>query len=356
MRAAFFGIALAIICCASVAAADDDAGIDAAAEDATAIVVRAEHANFAEKKACELKLVAMGEAAVPALIVGSKKFASEKMRKWCEDTLAEMGKRSAADDVQTSTDEALIGVFGAFADTRDIDALSAIFPFVGADRIAIRNAARAALRAYGDTIHSRLRAEYINIGGQIPGGIEPTTAQLLDGYFQLRDQLRLQDVTALFAKGLAESKTDLATGVLDLDSALAREPLLETRNDASGIYVQYAHLLAKTDRKGAREYDLKAMRIAEAGSPDIDHAASEIAFFDAEDLRARGIVDRNGYVHALTLDPQNQDAKDALASIDAERIARENKLKKMEAAAAASVAVTAVFLAALIALLRRRRS
>jgi hypothetical protein len=98
------------------------------------------------------------------------------------------------------------------------------------------------------------------------------------------------------------------------------------------------------------------MRIAEAGSPDIDHAASEIAFFDAEDLRARGIVDRNGYVHALTLDPQNQDAKDALASIDAERIARENKLKKMEAAAAASVAVTAVFLAALIALLRRRRS
>ncbi|MEO7110065.1 MAG: hypothetical protein ABI183_06480, partial [Polyangiaceae bacterium] len=67
------------------------------------------------------------------------------------------------------------------------------------------------------------------------------------------------------------------------------------------------------DRKSAREYELKATRVAEAGSPDIDHANSMLAFFDADDLRAKGIVDRNGYAHAVTLDPQNQAAKDALA-------------------------------------------
>lgn len=356
-RAALFGIGLAVLFSASAAAADSDAGADAAsADDATAIVARAEHASFADLKTCEAQLVAMGEAAVPALIVGSKKFASEKMRKWCEDTLAEMGKRSAADDVQTSTDEALIGVFGAFGQTRDIDALSAIFPFVGADRVAIRKASRDALAAYGDTIHSRLRAEYINIGGQIPSGIEPTTAQLLDGYVQLRDQLRLQDVTALFSKGLSEAKTDLPSGVADLDSALAREPLLENRKEAAGYYVQFAHDRASTDRKTAREYDLKAERIADKGSPDMNRAASMLTFFDADDLAKQGIIDRHGYQQALALDPQNQDAKDALAALDADATTREDKLHKRGAAIAASVAVTAVFLAALIAMLRRKRS
>jgi hypothetical protein len=353
MRAAFVGVAFAILFFANVAAADD-AGIDAGSDDATAIVARAEHANFADKKACEAQLVAMGEAAVPALIVGSKKFVSEDMRKWCEDTLAEMGKRSAADDVQTSTDEALIGVFGAFAQTKDIDALSAIFPFVGAERKAIRDAARDALRKYGDTIHSRLRAEYINIGGGIPANFEPTTTQLLDSYFALRDQLRLQDVTALFSKGLGEAKTDLPTGIADLDSALAREPLLDNRKEAAPFYVQYAHALAKTDRKAAREYDLKAMRVAGEHTPDADHAASMLAFFDADDLRAKGIVDRHRYEQALALDPSNEDAKAAIDALDAERIAREDQVHKKEAAIAATIAVTAVFLALFLWMRNRR--
>jgi hypothetical protein len=355
MRAVFVGFAFAILFFAN-AAAGDDAGSDAAVEDPIDVVARAQTANFAEKKKCEIELVAMGEAAVPALIVGSKKSATEAMRKWCEDTLDEMGKRTAADDVQTSSDEALIGVFGAFAQTKDVDALSAIFPFVGSDRIAIRTASRQALRDYGDAANARIRAEYINLGGQIPTNVSPSTAQLLDGYFEIRDRLRLADVTALFEKGLAEAKTDVPAAITDLDAALAREPLLDRRKEAAPIYVQYAHDLSKGDRRAAREYDLKAMRIAEAGSPDIDRAASEIAFFDAEDLRAKGIIDRNGYAHAVTLDPENQSAQDALASIDAARDERESRLKKMEAAAAASIAVTALFAAALIAFLRRRRS
>jgi hypothetical protein len=354
MRAAFFGIAFAILFSANAATADSDAGADAGGDDATAIVARAEHANLAGKKACEAQLVAMGEAAVPALIVGSKKFASEEMRKWCEDTLAEMGKRSAADDVQTSTDEALIAVFGAFGQTRDIDALSAIFPFVGADRIAIRKAAREALSAYGDTIHSRLRAEYINIGGQIPSGIEPTTAQLLDGYVQLREQLRLQDVTALFGKGLDEAKIDLPTAIADLDSALAREPLLENRKEAALYYVQYAHDRAKTDRKAAREYDLKAIRLAGEHTPDGDHAASMLAFFDADDLRAKGIIDRASYEKALALDPNNEEAKAAIDALDAEQKSRDDALRRKEAAAAAAVAITAIFLGVFLAIRNRR--
>jgi hypothetical protein len=201
-----------------------------------------------------------------------------------------------------------------------------------------------------------LRAEYINIGGQIPANFEPSTAQLLDSYFDLRDQLRLQDTTALFSKGLEEAKTDLPSGITDLDSALAREPLLENRKDAAPFYVQYAHDLADTDRATAREYDLKAMRVAGDGTPDANRAASALAFFDADDLRAKGIVDRKGYEQALTLDPQNEDAKAAVAAIDAAQKDREDALKKKEAAVAAAVAVTAFFFAALIAFLRREQS
>jgi hypothetical protein len=265
-----------------------------------------------------------------------------------------MGKRSAADEVQTESDEALIGVLGAFAQTKDIDALSAMFPFVGADRKAIRDAARDALRNYGDRIHTRLRVEYINIGGQIPANFAPSTSQLLDSYFALRDQLRLQDVTALFSKGLIEAKTDLPSGITDLDSALAREPLLEIRKEAAPFYVQYADSLAASDRAAARAYDLKAMRVAGDGTPDADRAASALAFFDAEDLRAKGIVDRKGYEQALTLDASNEDAKAAVDALDADRQSREDALKKKEAAVAAAVAVTAFFFALFLWLRNRR--
>ena len=354
MRTVFIALVFAISISTRIAAANES--VDAGSETPAEILARAEHGNTQTRKECEQMLIILGETAVPSLIVSSKQSTTESMRKFCEDVLDEMGKRTAADDVQTTTDEALIGVFSAFAQTKDVDAVSAIFPFVGSDRLAIRTASREALRAYGDTIHSRLRAEYINIGGQIPGGIEPTTAQLLDGYLAMRDRLRLQDVTALFDKALGEAKTDLPTAIIDLDASLAREPLLERRKEAAPIYVQYAHELAKADPKATREYDLKAIRIAEAGSADIDRAQSEIAFLDAEDLRARGIVDRNGYAHALALDPQNQDAQDALAAIDAEKKSREDKLRRTEAAIAAAVAVTAVFIAGLVAFLRRRRS
>ncbi|MEO8877164.1 MAG: hypothetical protein ABI461_16340 [Polyangiaceae bacterium] len=329
-----------------------DAG--ASPGDATELVTRATHGSFTDRKNAEPALVAMGEAAVPALIVGAKKAPSEELRKWCVGVLDEMGKRSAADEVQTKTDDALIGVFGAFAEIRDVDALSAIFPFVGAERLAIRNAARAALLAYGDSAASRLRAEYTNI----VGAVSPvwTTKQLAEAYFAARDELRLHDVVTLFDRGLLEAKTDLAAGVVDLDAALAREPMLERRREAAAIYVQYASSLAKTDRRAAREYDLKALRIGEATSPDGAHAAGALAFFDADDLRAKGIVDRAAYQHVLAIDPQNQDAKDALVQLDHDRDLREDNLHKTEAAIAAAVGVTAILAALFVGLARRRRS
>jgi len=351
---AFF-VAAILVSATSFANSSNDGSTDA--DDparATAIVTRATHGGFADRKSAEKQLVDMGEAAVPALIVGAKKAPGEEARKWCEGVLDEMGKRTAADEVQTKTDDALVAVFGAFAEIRDVDALSAIFPFVGAERLAIRNAAREALLAYGDSAAPRLRAEYVNLGGSIPA--DWTTAQLAAAYFAARDELRLRDVVALFDRGLAEAKTDLPAAISDLDAAIARQPMLERRKDAAPIYVQYAHALSATDRNAAREYDAKALRLADPTSPASAQAAGALAFFDADDLREKGIADRASYEHVLTIDPHNQDATDAIAQLDHERAAREDQLRKKGAAIATSIAVTTILGAVFLALSRRRRS
>ena len=331
----------------------DDAGADESDATARALVAQAVTGNGAAKKKSEADLVKMGEAAVPALIVGAKKSAGEKNQKWCEDVLDEMGKRTAADQVQTKTDDALIAVFHAFLEIHDVDTLGAIIPFVGADRVAIRQAARDTIVAFGDSATSRIRAEYINLGGQLPTNASISYADLDKAYFQLRDELRLKDTITLFDKGLALAKTDLPGGIADLDSAIAREPLLERRAEAAPIYLQYAHNLPPTDREKARAYDEKVVRLAAAGSPEIAQAESELALFDAEDMRAKGIVDRTAFAHAVELDPTNEDAKAALAQIDAERAESDARTHKTIAAIVAAFAATAALVLGFFAYRRR---
>ena len=159
---------------------------------------------------------------------------------------------------------------------------------------------------------------------------------------------------ALFDKGLALAKSDLPAGVADLDAAIAREPLLDRRAEAAPVYMQYARDLAGQDREKARAYDLKVTRIASAGAPEIAQAESELAFFDAEDLRAKGIVDRTAYAHAVDLDPTNAEAKAALAQIDAERADSDARTHKTIAAIAAVIAATAGLVLAFFAYRRRR--
>ncbi|MGH7284918.1 MAG: hypothetical protein ACRELY_25610 [Polyangiaceae bacterium] len=337
-------VAIAAISIASAARADDagtDAGIAESDAAARALVSEAVSGNGATKKKNEAELVKMGEAAVPALIVGAKKSPGDENKKWCEDVLDEMGKRTAADQVQTKTDDALIAVFHAFLEIHDVDTLGAILPFVGADRIAIRQAARDTIVGFGDSATSRVRAEYINLGGALPSNGNVTFRELDDAFFTLRDQLRLKDTVAMFDQGLALAKTDLPAGVADLDSAIAREPLLERRAEAAPIYMQYARSLEPTDREKARAYDSKVTRIAKSDAPEISQAESELAFFDAEDLRASGIVDRNAYARAAELDPSNEEAKAALSKIDADRADSDARAHKTIAAIVAAFAMTA---------------
>ena len=331
----------------------DDAGIEESDQAARALVTQAVTGNGATKKKNEAELVKMGEAAVPALIVGAKKSAGDENRKWCEDVLDEMGKRTAADQVQTKTDDALIAVFRAFLEIHDVDTLGAILPFVGADRVAIRNAAREAIVGFGDSATSRVHAEYINLGGQLPADASLSYADLDKAYFQLRDELRLKDTVALFDQGLALAKADLPAGVADLDAAIAREPLFDRRGEAASLYVQYARSLASTDREKARAYDLKATRIARAGAPEVAQAESDLALFDAEDLRAKGIVDRTAFAHAVDLDPSNAEAKAALAQIDAGRAESDARTHKTIAAIVAFFAMTAALVFGFFAYRRR---
>ena len=352
MRGLCLFVMLAAISLAPSAWAED-AGTDESDATARALVAQAVTGDYAVRKRNEAELVKMGEAAVPALIVGAKKSAGEKNQKWCEDVLDEMGKRTAADQVQTKTDDALIAVFHAFLEIHDVDTLGAIIPFVGADRVAIRQAARDTILAFGDSATSRIRAEYINLGGQLPTNASLSYADLDKAYFQLRDELRLKDTVALFDKGLMLAKTDLPGGIADLDAAIAREPLLDRRAEAAPIYMQYARNLAPIDRERARTYDEKVVRVAAAGTPEIAQAQSELALFDAEDLRAKGIVDRASFARAVDLDPANAEAKMALAELDAERAESDARTHKTIAAIVAAFAATAALVLGFFAYRRR---
>ncbi|MEO8799669.1 MAG: hypothetical protein ABI551_17375 [Polyangiaceae bacterium] len=331
----------------------DDAGVPA--EDPRVVALRGLHGDFRARKAAAAELVAMGEPALPAVIVICARPNGESETKWCEDTFDRFGMRTAADQVQVSSEDTLVQVLEAFGETKDVDALPAVFPFVGSDRAPIRNAARATIVAYGDRAAPQVRAEFVKLGGQTSAGW--STKQLVDAYFATRDELRLHDVVALFTNGVKLAATDLPGGVKAMDSALAREPVLDQRTASAPFYLQYARSLVASDRDRAREYAMKVERVAAPNAPEASQAASLLALMDADDLRAKGIVSPEAYAKALALDPTNEAAKKAMADLDyagATPGSASSVANKKRLAIAGMIAATAIFFACLFFVVRRR--
>ncbi|HEX7665079.1 MAG TPA: hypothetical protein VF407_11225 [Polyangiaceae bacterium] len=335
------------------ATAADDAGVPT--EDPRVVAQRGLHGDLRTRKAAQAELVAMGEPALPAAIVTCAHPNGETETKWCEDLLDGFGMRTAADQVQVSSEDTLVHVLEAFGETKDVDALPAVFPFVGSDRAPIRNAARSTIVVYGDRAAPQVRAEYNKLGGQVGDGW--TTKQLVDAYFAQRDELRLHDVVALFDDGVKMASTDLPGGVKSMDAALAREPLLDSRAKAAPFYLQYARTLEPSDRDRAREYALKTERLAAPSAPEATQAAALLALMDADDLRAKGIASPEAYAKVLALDPSNEAAKKALSDLGDAPIANGSDASlanKKKMAIAGMIAATAIFFVCLFFVLRRR--
>lgn len=273
----------------------------------------------------------MGDRATAALIE-TKKDATD-LRHWAYKQLEEMGKRIPGDAVQTKDNQALADVLRAYAYVHEMDAIPVILSFVNSDRIQVRSAARDAIGAYGQDAIWKLREAYSNVTGK-PAPDNWTSPDVARELFAAYDRLRLQEVYGLLEEGLKkaqEGKTEEA--VADFDKVLARQPLLDRRNEMVPTYVKYAEQLEETDPAKALAVFRKAARLWPDG-PRANSINAEIAYLEGRELQARGIADIEPFKRALALDPTHTRAKAEIDRLETNVEERESRIRALAAAAA----------------------
>jgi tetratricopeptide (TPR) repeat protein len=277
----------------------------------------------------------MDDRAVAALVV-AKRSSSPTKRGWAADTLESMGRERADEQIRTSSDDVLAGIFRAYGEARDPDALGVLSSFVGSGREALRTAARDALLAYGKEATSRLRQDYTELAGKAPPSTwtAEATAQAL---FAEADRVRLRDVHALLDRGLASAHDgNLGAAVEDLDAVLARHEGGDRSGDIARVYAAYGIALEDSDPARARAYFERAERVDPRSSAGID---GELAVLDGRELEARGVPGEATYRRALALDPANERARAALDRLEERSRSRRATLRRWTLAAVATVLV-----------------
>jgi tetratricopeptide (TPR) repeat protein len=306
------------------------------------------HAAFRAEIAREMQR--LGDRATAPLILAAHD-PSRDVARWASGELEALGKRVPGDAVQTKSNDVLSDVLEAYGSTRDADALSAVLSFVNSDRSQIREASRHATLGYGDAALAKLREAYTNLTGAPPPAAWPT-AEVARELFAQNDKLRLQEVYALMDTGLAaEAKGEHAEAVAAFERVLARQPLFERKAEMVPAFVALAKQEEEADREAAGAHYRTAARLAPDG-PRAGQVASALDYLEAEDLLARGIPDRSLLLRAVTADPGNAKATDALARIDAEQRQRELMLIRYEEWA---LGVATLVAAAVLLVGRRRR-
>ena len=273
----------------------------------------------------------LGERAVPALIL-ARKGPSPAVRRWAFAQLEAMNRSRAGEAIQTKSNVILADVLRAYAEVRDMDALTIILSFINADRTHVRTVARDALALYGEEALPRLREAYANLTGH-PAPEEWGAAQASRELCAAYDRLRLQEVYALLDEGLARQKEGKAEeAALIFDKVLARQPTLDRRNEMVPTYVQYAHAIEARDRSLALAYLRKAARL-DPDDPGAAAIASDVTTLEGEDLVARGIADADTFRRALAQNPANARARADLDRLEDDADARRDRVRRLVAAA-----------------------
>ena len=284
-------------------------------------------------------LKALGDKAVPALIL-SRKEPSSELRHWAAGQLEGMGKRIAGDAVQTKDNQVLAETLRAFAAVHDMDALPVLLSFVNSDRIQVRAAAREAVGQFGQDAVWKLREAYGNVVGK-PAPETWTAAQTAKELFTAYDKLRLQEVYGLLDEGLAKEKAgDIEGAVAAFDKVLARQPMLDRRGEMVGAYVAYATKLEETDAPKSIATFRKALRLnpETARAPQVE---AEIAYLEGKELQGRGVADPEPFKRALSLDPTHEKSRAELRRLDTNADERDARFRSFAAAGAVVVVALA---------------
>jgi tetratricopeptide (TPR) repeat protein len=268
----------------------------------------------------------LGDKGVPALPI-ARTSSSIVVRKWATTQLEVMGKKSAADAVQTKSNQVLSDVLRAFGTTHDVDAVPVVLSFVNSDRAQVRVAARDAVGAYGKDALWKLREAYSNLVAK-PAPDDWSAERVARELFAAYDRSRLEDVYALLGSGLdKQRKGDLDGAISDFDRVLARQPQLDRRAEMASGYVLWAQSKEDSDRTGALAAYRKAARLDPDG-PRSKQVEGAIAYLEGEELLARGVIDTTPFERALAADPGNAKAQAELDRLEADGRVQNDRLKR----------------------------
>jgi hypothetical protein len=279
----------------------------------------------------------MGDRSVAAL-VELRRDTDKDLRTFANKTLDGMGKFLPSDAVQVHDPQSLADVLAAFGKSKDPDAMRAIVPYLNADRAPVRDAARAALGAYGEAARPILDETYSQYTGDKPGA-DWSAKKILDSLLVAYDKVRLADVFKLFDEGIAHrDKGELEEAIASFDQLLARAPQFERRAELAPAYLDLARK-KEGDRAASRLLYAKAARLA-AGTPLAASIEAELLVLDTHEQLERGIADTSLLHKALALDPNNAKAKDLLARIESDFHGKDDTFRRLALAAFVGVVVT----------------
>jgi hypothetical protein len=239
----------------------------------------------------------------------------------------------------------------AYTEPLEFAALPVLVRLVGADKEALRDAARAAVQRFGKNAIWLLRELYAEVAGKpAPKGwdAERTASEV----YGLLDRDRLSRTGALLQTGMSHFVAGrLPAMKAAYDELLAREPRFAERSKLAPGYVALGqHHLQRDELPQARAAFARALWLA-PGAEDEKTVRAQLAFVDAELALSRGVADLHGYRQALELDGgKHGAARAAYDGLSGAEAARDRRLKRLAAIAAV------VLLLAVCALLLRRRA
>jgi tetratricopeptide (TPR) repeat protein len=289
------------------------------------------------------------DKAVPALIE-ARQHDAKIVQRFASKQLDALGRAIPGEAVGVTDPQVLADVLRAYGRTRDVDAVRVVLSFSNSDRIQLREAAREAITAIGEPGIWQLRDAYLNqTGNKAPR--EFTWDRIARELFAMYDRARLAEVYKLMDEGQAHAQAGrYAEATEAFDKVLARSPVFDRRKEMVAAYVERAKQLEPKAREESLEMLRKALRLDPKGE-GARKIEAEIAYLEGMLLIERGTPDKFPLTKAIELDPTNDRARQALASLEQEKVAPQ-KSQLHRYAAAGGVGLLAVI--AMILLARRK--
>jgi tetratricopeptide (TPR) repeat protein len=270
------------------------------------------------------------DKAVPALIE-ARQHDAKSVQKWANKELDVLGRAIPGEAVASNDTQILADVLRAYGRTRDVDAARVILSFTNSDRVQLRDAAREAIAAIGEPAVWQIRDQYLGLTGEKPPR-SWTWDRLARELFAIHDKQRLAEIHKLMDEGVAAASAGKVVEAVEaFDKVLARAPLFERRKEMVPSYVERAKQLEGDKRDEALALMKKALRLDPKGERS-KAIEAEIAYLEGMVSISAGTPDKTAFERALALDPANERARQALASLEDKAVVRQTNYQRYFAA------------------------